>query len=185
MSFAVASPADISSGIKTDASMEDGVMRIQSAAFSEGGMIPRRHTCDGGDISPRLSWSGTPVGSRSLVLICDDPDARVETWVHWVLFAIPPDSNGLPEGVSDDETISGGAVHGRNDFGILGYGGPCPPPGPPHRYYFKLYSVDIELDLGAGATKQDVMSAIEGHILAEAQLMGRYGRAAPDWNIIE
>ncbi len=153
-----------------------GVMNITSMAFAEGEVIPKKHTCDGEDVSPELSWEGVPGGAKSLVMICDDPDAPVGTWVHWVLFGIKPDASGLPEGVPDGESILDGATHGRNDFGNLGYGGPCPPPGPAHRYYFKLYAVDVEPSLGAGATMADVMQAIDGHILAEGQLMGRYGR---------
>lgn len=153
-----------------------GNMEIESSAFKEGDTIPKKHTCEGEDVSPQLLWTAPPSETKSLVLICDDPDAPVGTWVHWVLFGLSPDSKELPEGVPDGELVLGGAKHGRNDFGNLGYGGPCPPPGPAHRYYFKLYAVDIEPPLKAGATKADVMQAIEGHILAEAQLMGRYGR---------
>jgi Raf kinase inhibitor-like YbhB/YbcL family protein len=152
------------------------VMQIQSTAFGEGDTIPKRHTCDGEDVSPQLSWSGVPDGAKSLVMICDDPDAPIGMWVHWVLFGIAPDTSELAEDVPDGENVLGGAVHGRNDFGNLGYGGPCPPPGPAHRYFFKLYAVDIEVVLPAGATKAEVISATEGHILAEGQLMGRYGR---------
>ena len=151
-------------------------MQIQSSAFEEGATIPRKHTCEGEDISPQLSLSAPPSGTKSLVLICDDPDAPVGTWVHWVLFGIPPDIGELPEAVPADDEVLGGAKHGRNDFGNLGYGGPCPPPGPAHRYFFKLYAVDMEPVLNVGATKAEVLQAIEGHILAEAQLMGRYGR---------
>ncbi len=151
-------------------------MQIQSSAFNEGETIPRKHTCDGEDVSPQLSWSGVPEGSKSLVLICDDPDAPVGTWVHWVLFGIAPDVNELPEGVNGGDAAPGGPTQGRNDFGRLGYGGPCPPTGPAHRYFFKLYAVDNEPVLGAGATKAEVTQAIKGHILAEGQFMGRYGR---------
>lgn len=153
-----------------------GTMQIASDAFTEGETIPRKHTCEGEDVSPLLSISGIPDGAKSLVLICDDPDAPLGTWVHWVLFGLAPDTTELPEGVPDDPEVLGGAKHGRNDFGNLGYGGPCPPPGPAHRYYFKLYAIDTELTLPAGVTKGDVMHAIEGHVLDEAQLMGRYGR---------
>ena len=151
-------------------------MNIQSSAFKEGDTIPKKHTCEGEDVSPQLLWSAPPDGTKSLVLICDDPDAPVGTWVHWVLFGLSPDTKELPEDVPDGEQVPGGAKHGRNDFGNLGYGGPCPPPGPAHRYFFKLYAVDIELPLNAGAAKAEVMQAVEGHILAECQLMGRYGR---------
>jgi len=152
------------------------VITIQSRAFGEGDTIPKRHTCDGDDVSPELSWSDVPGDAKGLVMICDDPDAPVGTWVHWVLFRIAPDVSELPEGVPDGEIVLDGAVHGRNDFGHLGYGGPCPPPGPAHRYFFKLYAVDNEINLPPGSTKAEVMAAIEGHVLAEGRLMERYGR---------
>ena len=150
-------------------------MKITSPSFSEGGMIPERFTCDGTDISPELSWSGIPNGAQSLALICDDPDAPMGTWVHWVLFNIPPDETGLSAQVKPESSLSNGAMHGTNDFRRLGYGGPCPPGGI-HRYYFKLYALDTKLNLKSGATKAEVETAMKGHILAEAQLMGKYSR---------
>ena len=151
-------------------------MELTSSAFAEGTEMPRKYTCDGEDISPPLSWTAPPQGTASLVLICDDPDAPGRVWVHWVLYGLRPDARGLPEGVPRDEVIEGGAKQGHNDFRRIGYGGPCPPPGSTHRYVFKLYAVDIDLALGSGATKAEVLQAIEGHVLAEAQLMGRYKR---------
>jgi hypothetical protein len=161
-----------------DGDMEGGrgQMLIQSSAFNEGETIPRKHTCDAEDISPQISWSGVPEGTKSLLLICDDPDAPMGTWAHWVLFGISPDVNELPEGVNAGDAAPGGPTEGRNDFGRLGYGGPCPPAGPAHRYVFKLYAVDDEPVLAAGATKTEALRAIEGHIVAEGRLMGRYGR---------
>ena len=150
-------------------------LTITSPAFSEGEMIPRQYTCDGPDVSPELSWSGVPKGTKSLVLICDDPDAPMGTWVHWVLFNIPPGETGLPAQVPPEPTLSNGARHGTNDFRRLGYGGPCPPGGT-HRYFFKLYALDTELDLESGATKAQVEEAMQGHIWAEGQLMGTYKR---------
>ena len=150
-------------------------LAITSSAFSEGGMIPRQYSCDGPDISPDLSWQGVPEGSRSLTLICDDPDAPVGTWVHWVLFNIPADEKGLAAEIAPDATLSNGALHGTNDFRRLGYGGPCPPSGT-HRYYFKLYALDTVLPLDSGATKAQVEAAMAGHILAQAQLMVKYKR---------
>jgi Raf kinase inhibitor-like YbhB/YbcL family protein len=150
-------------------------LAITSSAFSEGGMIPRQYSCDGPDISPDLSWQGVPEGSRSLALICDDPDAPVGTWVHWVLFNIPAAEKGLAAQIAPDATLSNGALHGTNDFRRLGYGGPCPPRGT-HRYYFKLYALDAVLSLDAGATKAQVEAAMAGHILAQAHLMGKYKR---------
>jgi Raf kinase inhibitor-like YbhB/YbcL family protein len=151
-------------------------MEIQSNAFKNGETIPKKYTCEAEDVSPQLSWTPAPEGTKTLALICDDPDAPVGTWVHWVLFNIPADTTELPEGVPDGDQVLGGAIHGRNDFGNLGYGGPCPPPGPAHRYFFKLYALDIELTLEAGAVKDDVMQAMETHILAKGELMGQYGR---------
>jgi Raf kinase inhibitor-like YbhB/YbcL family protein len=154
---------------------EKMALQITSSAFSEGGMIPRPYTCDAKDVSPDLTWTGIPEGTQTLVLICDDPDAPMGTWVHWVLFNIPPGESGLPAEISADATLSNGARHGTNDFRRLGYGGPCPPGGT-HRYFFKLYALDTDLDLESGATKAQVEAAMEGHILAEGQLMGKYKR---------
>ena len=150
-------------------------LEITSSAFSEGGMIPKLYTCDGADVSPDLSFSGIPEESKSLALICDDPDAPVGTWVHWVLFNIPATESGIPAEIDPDATLPNGAKHGTNDFRKLGYGGPCPPGGT-HRYYFKLYALDGSLNLESGATKAQVEEAMKGHILAEAQLMGKYAR---------
>ena len=148
---------------------------ITSSAFSEGGMIPRQYSCDGPDVSPDLTWEGVPAGTVSLALICDDPDAPVGNWVHWVLFNMPPGEESLPAGIAPAANLSNGARHGTNDFGRLGYGGPCPPGGT-HRYFFKLYALDAEPSLEAGATKAQVEAAMEGHIMAQAQLMGKYKR---------
>ena len=150
-------------------------LEITSSAFSEGEMIPVRHTCDGPDVSPDVSWSGVPKTAKSLALICDDPDAPMGTWVHWVLFNIPADAAGLPAEIPSSATLANGARHGTNDFRRLGYGGPCPPGGT-HRYFFKLYALDTELDLKSGITKARLVEAMQGHILAEAQLMGKYKR---------
>ena len=148
---------------------------IKSSAFGEGELIPEKYTCDGDDVSPPLSWTQPPNEAKSMVLICDDPDAPMGTWVHWVLFGLSPETLELPEGVTSDKEVLGGAKHGLNDFRKYGYGGPCPPGGT-HRYFFKLYAVDTQIDLNAGATKKEVLNAIKGHILEEAQLMGRYSR---------
>lgn len=148
---------------------------ITSSAFTEGAMIPKKHTCDAEDISPDLKWSGVPQGAKSLALICDDPDAPVGTWVHWVLFNIPPDITALQAGIPADATLKNGARHGKNDFRKLGYGGPCPPGGT-HRYYFKLYALDTVLTLESGSTKAQLLAAMKGHLLAEGQLMGTYKR---------
>ena len=149
---------------------------IKSMAFGEGNSIPKQYTCDGADISPQLSWSQPPEGTGSMVLICDDPDAPMGTWVHWVLYGLSPDTLEISENIPDDKEVLGGAKHGVNDFHKYGYGGPCPPGGT-HRYFFKLYAVDTEVvDLDPDATKDEVLVAIKGHVLAEGQLMGRYSR---------
>ena len=148
---------------------------IASSGFTEGGMIPKKFTCDAEDISPDLKWSGVPKEAKSLALICDDPDAPVGTWVHWVLFNIPADVSSLSAGVAPDPVLKNGAQHGKNDFRKLGYGGPCPPGGT-HRYFFKIYALDTLLSLESGSTKSQLLAAMKGHILAEAQLMGKYKR---------
>jgi Raf kinase inhibitor-like YbhB/YbcL family protein len=151
---------------------------LTSTAFGDGAAIPAQYTCDGVDVSPPLAWSGPPPGTRSFALIADDPDAPAGTWVHWVLYNLPADVSELPENVAKVESLDlGGARQGRNDFRHPGYGGPCPPPGPAHRYFFKLYALDTRLELKAGAQKKDVEAAMEGHVLGSAQLMGTYGRS--------
>jgi hypothetical protein len=150
-------------------------IQLTSTAFSDGTMIPKRFTCDGEDLSPPLSWSGLPAGTRSLAMICDDPDAPVGTWDHWVLFNIPATVTGLPENVPATASLDDGSVHGNNSWERLGYGGPCPPGGT-HRYFFKLYALDTELNLKTGATKSQLVRAMEGHILDQVQLMGKYRR---------
>jgi Raf kinase inhibitor-like YbhB/YbcL family protein len=149
---------------------------LTSSVFKEGELIPKKYTCEGPDASPLLRWGNPPQGTRSFALIADDPDAPVGTWVHWVIFNLPPDARELPEGVPTQDTLPNGARQGLNDFKRVGYGGPCPPPGKPHRYYFKLYALDRVLDLKPRVTKAHVLDASKGHVLAEAQLMGKFGR---------
>jgi len=149
--------------------------QIKSTAFEHGGNIPKKYTCDGADVSPPLSWTSPPEATKSLALICDDPDAPMGTWVHWVLFGLPPDTRELPEGVSTQEVLPDGSKQGTTDFGRVGYGGPCPPSGT-HRYYFKLYALNANPDLRPGLTKEELLKAIEKNILAQAELMGRYQR---------
>lgn len=151
-------------------------IKITSTAFEQGMTIPKQYTGDGVDQSPPLRWSEPPVGTKSIALICDDPDAPRGTWVHWVLFNVPPQTRDLEEGVPTTPTLPSGASQGRNDFGNIGYGGPAPPQGKPHRYYFKLYALAATMDLNDGATKADLEDAMKGHILAEGQLMGTYQR---------
>ena len=151
---------------------------LTSTAFSDGAAIPAQYTCDGVDVSPPLAWSGPPPGTRSFALIADDPDAPVGTWVHWVLYNLPAAVSELPENIAKVESLDlGGARQGRNDFRRPGYGGPCPPPGPAHRYFFKLYALDAPLQLKPGGQKKDLEAAMEGHVLGSAQLMGTYGRS--------
>jgi Raf kinase inhibitor-like YbhB/YbcL family protein len=148
---------------------------LTSAAFAPGEMIPRKYTCDGEDISPPLRWGDPPPDSKSLALISDDPDAPIGTWVHWVLYNLPAESRALPEAVPGDADLPDGSRNGRSSWGRLGYGGPCPPGGT-HRYFFKLYALDAVLDLGAGAGKEQLLKAMEGHILAQTEVMGVYRR---------
>ncbi len=149
---------------------------ISSPSLADGAEIHTKFTCDGADISPAVHWSGSPAGTRSFALIADDPDAPAGVWTHWVLFDLPASTTALPENVPKVEELSTGGRQGRNDFRKIGYGGPCPPPGKPHRYFFKLYALDHPLGLRAGASKQEVEAAMQGHILAEAKLTGRYKR---------
>ncbi|KJR42283.1 phosphatidylethanolamine-binding protein, partial [Candidatus Magnetoovum chiemensis] len=127
------------------------------------------------NISVPLTWSLLPDGTKSVAIINDDPDAPVGTWVHWVIYNIPPQITSLPEGVPLDKTLSNGAIQGKNDFNKIGYGGPCPPSGT-HRYYFKIYALDAMLDLQPGATKAQLLEAMKNHTLSEGQLMGKYKR---------
>jgi hypothetical protein len=157
---------------------QGGAMPFQmtTTAFSSGGTIPKNYTCDGPDLSPPLTWKDPAAGTQSFALIADDPDAPAGTWVHWVLYNLPANATQLPEGVKKQEQLPDGTLQGRNDFRKVGYNGPCPPPGKPHRYFFKLYALNAKLTLKTGATKNDVESAMKGHILAQTELMGKYGR---------
>ena len=151
-------------------------IHIQSTAFAEGQPIPARHAFDQENISPDLQWSGVPSAAKSLVLICDDPDAPAGTWVHWVLYDLTPSMTGIPEGQPASATLDLGAKQGINDFKRLGYGGPMPPPGKLHRYFFRLYALDLGPDLKPGLTKKELLKVMEGHILAQGELMGIYQR---------
>ncbi len=149
---------------------------LTSPAFKANETIPRKHSCDGGDVSPALAWTEAPAGTKSFALVCDDPDAPRGTWVHWVLWGVPGSARGLPEGVKPAATLEDGSRQGTNDFRKTGYGGPCPPPGRAHRYFFKLHALDTTLDLAPGATKDALENAMDGHTLGRAELVGRYGR---------
>lgn len=152
-------------------------MLVKSSAFSEGGPIPKKHSCQGDDVSPDLSWEGVPPGTKSIALIVDDPDCPGGTWVHWIAYNIPSTLHGLPEAVPAQKTSAGGLRQGENDFGRIGYGGPCPPPGKAHRYCFKVYALNSLLELEPGATKARLESAMKNHILAEGLLTGRFQRS--------
>ena len=150
-------------------------MKLESPAFAEGAPIPKKHSCEGADVSPPLTISGVPAAAHSLALLCEDPDAPGGMWVHWVLFNLPPKTASLPEGLAKTQFVAG-AVQGLNDFGRLGYGGPCPPPGKPHRYFFKLYALSAALALEPGAERAAVLAAMKGRALAESALMGSFAR---------
>jgi Raf kinase inhibitor-like YbhB/YbcL family protein len=150
-------------------------MKLISLAFKEGEAIPRQFTCDGINVSPPLEWSGVPKTAKTIAIIADDPDAPNGTWVHWVLYNLPADNIGMVENLPSVENMTAGGFQGKTDFGKVGYGGPCPPSGT-HRYFFKAYAVDSELPLKAGATKDELLKAMENHIVAQAQLMGTYRR---------
>src|SRR2546428_6990195 len=151
---------------------------LAGAALRGGAATQAKYRCDGVAVSRALTGSGARGGPRGFALIVDDPDAPAGSWVHWVLYNLPAGVSGLPENIAKVESLDlDGARQGRNDFRRPGYGGPCPPPGPPHRYFFKLYALDAPLKLKAGAQKKDVEAAIEGHVIATAQLMGTYARA--------
>ncbi|MGB9601248.1 MAG: YbhB/YbcL family Raf kinase inhibitor-like protein [Limisphaerales bacterium] len=152
------------------------IMQLKSSAFANGQPIPVKYTGQGKDISPPLEWSDAPAGTKSFAIISDDPDAPVGVWVHWVIYDIPANVTKLDENVPTKETLPTGAKQGINDFGNVGYGGPMPPPGKPHRYFFKLYALDTVLNLKPRASKQQLLRAMQGHILAQAELMGTYQR---------
>jgi Raf kinase inhibitor-like YbhB/YbcL family protein len=150
-------------------------LKVSSSAFEEGGLIPPKYTCDGENVSPPLEWENVPEGAKSIALISDDPDAPMGTWVHWVLFNLPGETKELAENIPSDKTLTNGARQGTNDFSKIGYGGPCPPSGT-HRYFFKVYALDGQIDLPAGATKPELLRAMQGHILSQGQLIGKYKR---------
>ena len=148
-------------------------MRITSSAFAPNATIPKQYTCSDKDLAPPLAFEDVPANAQSLALVVDDPDAPSGTWVHWVVYNIPPKTRGIAEGAAD---LGGDALQGANDFKKRGYGGPCPPPGKPHRYFFKLYALDAMLSLPRGASKSDVETAMQGHILGHAELIGLCSR---------
>jgi Raf kinase inhibitor-like YbhB/YbcL family protein len=168
-------------------------IQLHSSAFVDDGMIPKAFTCEGSDRSPPLEWSGAPGSSLSFALICDDPDAPMGTWSHWVVYNLPPQLRALKEGIPVGENMPATATEGaaaaaeefsnarqgKNDFGKSGYGGPCPPSGT-HHYFFRIYALDTRLELGPGATRAQILKAITGHILAEGRLVGKYQRGGKE-----
>lgn len=154
----------------------EAAMQVHSNVISPGGEFPKRETCDGRDTSPQLAWSGAPPATKSFALILDDPDAPSGTFTHWIVWNIPAGAHELPAAVSKTAESPDGTRQGRNDFGKIGYGGPCPPPGKPHRYFFRVYALDHAPAVKAGAGRGDLERAMQGHILAQGELMGRYGR---------
>ena len=148
-------------------------MKMTSAAFADGALMPPKYTCDGENVSPPLKWEGVPDKARTLALFVTDPDAPGKRWTHWVWFNLPASVKELPENVAPEKQTPLGARQGTNDFKQIGYGGPCPPDGA-HRYIFKLYALDAELALDAGATKDELLNAMQGHILAQGEMMGKY-----------
>lgn len=165
----------------TTGSQPDPVATIEvsSPAFDQGQAIPAKFTEDGQDVSPELRWSGAPSQTRQLALVVDDPDApSAEPWVHWVIYAIPPSTTMLPEGVSKDELPGNmaGAKQGKNSWGTVGYRGPAPPAGKVHHYHFKLYALDAELADGPGLDKASLLQKVQGHVIAQGELIGTYQR---------
>jgi Raf kinase inhibitor-like YbhB/YbcL family protein len=155
---------------------QHSAMQLTSSAFKSGEPIPAKYTCDAKDVSPPLEWSGAPAQAKSLVLLVNDPDAPVGDWVHWVLYDLPASEHSLPEDLAKGQYVLNGARQGLNDFRHLGYGGPCPPPGKPHRYFFRIYALDRLLDLKPGLTRKEIEAAMQGHVLAEGLLIGTYQR---------
>jgi len=151
-------------------------LEISSSSFENNGFIPEKFTRQGEDISPQLIWKNIPEGTESFVIICEDPDAPFKTWVHWVIYDIPKDIHELKEGIPKEKILTFGAKQGVNDFGDIGYGGPCPPPGKPHRYFFKIFALNKKLNLPPGLTKEEILETIKDCILEEAELMGKYKR---------
>jgi Raf kinase inhibitor-like YbhB/YbcL family protein len=151
-------------------------IELSSPAFKDGELIPKRYTADGANDSPPLKWLEPPPGTHSFALICEDPDAPRRTFIHWVLFNLPAESRELGERVPGAETLPNGTTEGMNDFGRLGYGGPSPPAGKPHHYHFLLFALDRPLELSPGATKEELLAAMQGHILDQGELVGLYQR---------
>ena len=158
----------------TDTTTMKSSLTIHSSAFQQDSAIPQRFTCQGDNISPAFQWSGAPSGTQSFALVCEDPDAPHGTFYHWVMYNIPATEHGLAENIEKRDRLANGTRQGVNSFQQMGYGGPCPPPGNPHRYYFKLFALDTQINIPGEATRDELMSAIQGHVLAEGETMGTY-----------
>ena len=177
--FAVVSvlPACVCNAMENAGTTAEGgkkmTIKVTSSAFEDQGMIPAKYTCQGQNISPPLQFEMGIEGTRSIALICDDPDAPIGTFVHWVMFNLPADTKTLAENIPAADTLKNGARQGKNDFGKTGYGGPCPPSGT-HRYFFKVYALDKTIDTSVVTNKKQLLEAMQGHILGQGQLMGKY-----------
>jgi len=176
---AVVLTALVAAGCKPDKNNQKGegtmTLKVTSHAFEHNGMIPSKYTADGADVSPPVAWQGVPENAQSIAVICDDPDAPMGTWVHWLIWNIPANSDGLDENVPSDAVLEDGICQGTTDFGQIGYGGPAPPSGV-HRYFFKVYALDTMLNLSADSVKPELEAAMKGHILAKGELVGKYTR---------
>jgi Raf kinase inhibitor-like YbhB/YbcL family protein len=153
-------------------------LQVSSPAFSEGQPIPQKYTCDGNNISPPLAWTQPPADTKSMALIVEDVDAPGGVFTHWILYNLPAKEIALAENIARTATLNDGGKQGKNSFGKIGYSGPCPPPGKPHRYYFKIYALDVALKLLPAVSREDLLAAMNNHVVAEGQLMGTYGRSA-------
>lgn len=151
-------------------------LTVTSTAFGDGKVIPKKYTGDGADVSPQIQWTSPPAGTKSLAVSCEDPDAPVGIWWHWIIYNIPPSMKSLKEGLAKTETLSGGLAQGSNDFKKIGYNGPAPPPGSVHHYHFKVVALDTKLLLKPGCTKAEFADALRGHILGSGQVTGLYSR---------
>jgi len=168
-------PEFVSAGMDKNKEAKKMQIKITSPAFEDEGMIPARYTCDGENVSPPLTLDGIPENTQSIALIADDPDAPGRTFTHWLIFDLPPDTNQLSENIPMQATLTSGAKHGENDFGKTGYGGPCPPSGT-HRYYFRAYALDSKTGLKPGISKTQLLEAVNEHLIAQGQIMGKYKR---------
>lgn len=151
-------------------------MQLRTSAFKPGDNVPLPFTCDGANVSPPLTWTAPPDGTESLAVIVDDPDAPHRTWTHWLVYNVPPTERELSEAIAPRSELASGAQQGRNDFGDVGYGGPCPPPGRPHRYFFRVFALDTQLTFPTAPSREQIDRAMRGHVLASGQIMGHYRR---------